>query len=228
MMSKRQIILLVAMMGVLFTTAFANDNNEAKKDRSDIRKERRIYFQENIKPKVDAQRTKLEASLSESDKKEIKRLREEIIKQRLMQNEFQSEARAARIKGDSFDEGLYDEIQAQRIVIENLMDQAKLVANKYRPEIDELVTDLRADLRDQLMEDRDEIRQRRDGSGQGYGPGRRGQGPRGANKNRSFGRGHDGEFGPMRGGFGRGGFGMPGARGSLDIVAFLLWDVERG
>jgi len=227
-MSKRQIFLLVVMMGVLFTTAFADDNKEVKKDRSDIRKERRIYFQENIKPKVDAQRKKLEASLSEGDQKEIKRLREEIIKQRLMQNEFQSQARAARIKGEPFDEGLFDEIQAQRIVIENLMDQAKIVANKYRPEIDDLVADLRTDLRDQLMEDRDEIRQRRDGSRQGYGQGRRGQGARGGNRDQSFGRGDRGNFGPAWGSPGRGGFGMPGARGSLDIVGFLLWDVNRG
>ena len=217
-MSKRQIILLVVMMGVLFTTAFANEGNEPVKDRSDFRKERRIYFKENIKPKVDAQRNKLEASLSDADKKEIERLRSEIIKQRLMQNELKSEARASRIKGEPFDEGLFDEMQAQRIVIENLMDQAKLVANKYRPEIDDLVSELRAELRDQVREDREEFRQKHNGSGQGFGPGRRGQGQRGAHGGGEFGRGqHQGA-----------GFGMPGARGSFDIVGFLLWDVNRG
>lgn len=223
-MNKKQLVLLVAMMGVLFATAFANDNNGVRKDRSDLMKERYTFFKENVKPKVDEQRNKLESTISSEDKKEIARLRSEILKQRLLENEFRFEIRESRIKGEAFDEGTWQELEAQRIVIENLLDEAKIIANKYRPEIDDLVSDLRGEIREEIQGKREEYRGKRDGSGDGYGKGRRGQGQEGSRGNRQFGKGHRGGHGGDQG-FG---MGMPGARGSLDIVGFLLWDVNKG
>jgi gas vesicle protein len=228
MMSKKQLLLIVVMMGVLFATAFANENNDAKKDRSEQIKERYTFFKENVKPKVDAQRNKFEASISAEDKQEIEKLRTEIMKQRLLENEFRFEIRESRIKGEPFDEGVWQELEAQRIVIENLLDKAKVIANKYRPEIDDLVSDLRGDIRDEFQEIRDENRPNRNRTGEGYGRGRRGDGPWDGKGDRYFGRGHRGEFGQGRGYHQGFGFGMPGARGSLDIVGFLLWDVNKG
>ena len=225
-MDLKRWTLLVTMIGALLVTAFANDKDEIVKNREDQLKERIAFFKENIKPKVDAQRNKLEPSISPEDKNEINRLRGEIIKQRLMENEFIFEARAARIKGEGFDEGLWQEIGAQRIVIENLQDQAKLIANKYRPEIDALVADLREDLR----EERGNIDPRWGGSGQGYGNDRRGHGNANGFNSRSY------RQGPQTGagtgpGFNRG-FGPQDFdhdfNGRLNIVAFLLWDVNRG
>lgn len=216
-MDTKRWTLLVAMMGVLLATAFANDNNANDDERAEFKREQWVFFQENIKPKIDAQRTKLESSLTTEDKKEISNLREEIIKQRLMENEFLFEARAARIKGEEFDEGLFLEIEAQRIVIENHQDQAKLIANKYRPEIDDLVADLREELRGD-MADR---RQSKDGSGYG----RRGPENKTGYGNRGNGPGPRGESGDgpgMSRGFDH------GMNGRLDITGFLLWDVNRG
>ena len=197
--------LLVAMMGVLLVTAFANDENEIAKNRADFMKERKAYFKENIKPKIDAQRTKLEASISAEDKNEIARLREEVMNQRLMQNEFVFEAHADRIKGKEVDEGLRLEIRAQHIVIENLHDQAKIIANKYRPEIDDLLEEInaqRGELEGPMRYNKGEFEARK------------GNGKRGAN-----GHGYEG----MRG---RGpGHGAPRDFG---IATFLLWDVNRG
>ncbi len=142
-MNVKKWTLLVVMMGVLLATAFANDENEITKNRADFMKERKAYFKENIKPKIDAQRNKLESSISDKDKNEIARLREEMMNERLMQNEFIFEGRAARIKGEETDEGLRLEIRAQHIVIENIHDKAKIIANKYRPEIDDLLAEIK-------------------------------------------------------------------------------------
>ena len=120
-MNLKKWTLLVAMMGVLLAAAFANDGNEINKNRADFIKERKAYFKENIKPIIDAQRNKLETLISIDDKKEIVRLREEIMKQRLIQNEFMSEARTSHIKGEEVNEDLWMEINAQRIVMKILL-----------------------------------------------------------------------------------------------------------
>ena len=205
-MDLKKWTLLVAMMGVLLATAFASDGNEINKSRADFLKEQRAYFKEHIKPKMDAQRNKLEPSLSTEDKKEVARLREEITNQKLMQNEFMSEARVSHIKGEEIDEGLMEEIKAQRIFIENLYDEAKVIANKYRPEIDELV----ASLKEEGKEWRGQMRQQQ---------GR-------FNENNEF-RGRNGQYGPRNFGDNRRGFG-PEPRRELNLVTFLLWDVNRG
>ena len=205
-MDLKKWTLLVAMMGVLLATAFANDGNEINKNRADFIKERKAYFKENIKPKIDAQRNKLEASISAEDKKEIVRLREEIMNQRLLQIEFMFNARTSHIKGEEVDEDLLLEISAQRIVIENLNDNAKIIANKYRPEIDDLLVELR----EEGKEWQGQMRQQR-GEFEGYGRfnGRRPMG--------------SGSFAEMGRGFG---YGLRG--GGFGIVMFLLWDVNRG
>jgi hypothetical protein len=239
-MNVKQWMLSVAMMGVLFATAFANDPDELRQRRSELMKERYEYFKENIKPRIDTERNKLETSLSADDKKEIARIREEVIKQKLMENEFLAEARESMIKGEGFKEGLWQEIEAQRIVIENLYDQAKLIANKYRPEIDDLVADLKEDLRDELIEQNP-----RQFDGRANRRGLRGQ--NGPGRGAMMGRGNGAGYGPcMQGGFGpgaRGGYGMgnhpgiglgpfggfgPGINRGFDIVDFVLWDVNRG
>jgi hypothetical protein len=214
-MNFRKWTLLVAMMGVLFATVFANDKNESANNRAEFIKERKAYFKENIKPKIDAQRTKLEASISEEDKNEIARLRDQVIKQRLMQNQFMFEAHASRIKGEEFNEDLRTEIRAQHIVIENLFDEAKIIANKYRPEIDDLLK---------------EIKPQRNGKGNPEGrnngefENRKGQGHHGS---KGPGRGEMMGRGPEHGGMmGRGP--RHGGPGELGIAAFLLWDVNRG
>jgi len=237
-MKTKEWTLLVAMVLVLLASAFANDNDEINQKRSEQIKERIAYFKENIKPKIDAQRNKLETSISAEDKKEINRIRVELIKQRLLENELFAEAREKRIKGEDFDEGLWEEIEAQRIVIENLHDQAKLIANKYRPEIDEMVASLREELKDQrenMNPQRDEFPGRYgrgQGRGYGYGQGRRGDGYGPGNRGGyGYGPGNQGGYGPgFHRGFGPnrfGGFG-PGMFGGLNTVGFLLWDVNRG
>ena len=212
-MNLKKWTLLVAMMGVLLTTAFAGDGNGF----NDFRAERWKYFQENIKPKIDAQRSKLESSLSSADKKEIAKLRESMISERLMLNELMGEAHANRIKGEAPDEGLFTEIRAQRIVIENLHDQAKVIANKYRPQIDDLLAVLQADkatwrqgMRKQAPEGR-----------QFNGPQGRGQRQQGHG---AFGQ--QGHHGPK--GMAKGPFPGTGGRHDLGVVGFLLWDVNRG
>lgn len=206
------------MIGVLFATAFANENNEATKSREDAWKERRAFFKENVKPKVDAKRNQLEASISSEDKQQISKLRDEITSQLLIQNEFFYEARASRIKGDEPDEGLMLELKAQRIVIENLHDQAKLIANKYRPEIDDLISDLRGELRG----NRDHMQARGGDSKEMHrkGKGERGHGPEAKN---------DGQGPGMHRGGPEGFEGMGPRRNAFtDVVGFLLWDVNRG
>ena len=233
-MDLKKWTLLVAMMGVLLATAFANDGNEINKSRADFMKERRAYFIENIKPKIDAKRNILEASISVEDSKEIARLNKEIREQRLIQNEFMSEARVSQIKGEEIDDGIVDEIRAQRIVIENLYDKAKIIANNYRPEIDDLLAELRE-------EGQEWQGQMRPGQGEFYGRqqfnGRRGMGPQFSETNgpgygsmgpQSSGQNGQGygsrgrSFGHMGAGFG------PGSQGGFGIVTFLLWDVNHG
>ena len=206
-MNLKKWTLLVAMMGVLLAAAFANDGNEINKNRADFIKERKAYFKEKIKPIIDAQRNKLETLISIDDKKEIVRLREEIMKQRLIQNEFMSEARTSHIKGEEVNEDLWMEISAQRIVIENLIDHAKIIANNYRPDIDDLLIDLR----EERKERQGQMRPQR-GEFEGYG---RFKGRRSLEL---------GSFAEMGRGFG---YGMRGG-GGFGIVMFLLWDVSRG
>lgn len=205
-MNFKKWTLLVTMIGALLVTAFANDKDENVKNREDQLKERRIFFQENIKPKVDVQRNKLDASISVEDKKEIKRLREEIINQMLIENEFFFEARASHIKGEAYDEDLMLELKAQRIVIENLRDEAKIVANKYRSEIDELLAEIdddRKEWSEQMRPNREEFR--------------------GRNKRNEYRGPHGMEGMDAKGrGFGH------GSRPELGLVTFLLWDVNRG
>jgi hypothetical protein len=208
-MNMKKWTLLVAMMGVLIATAFAGEGNEANKNRADFLKEQRTYFKENIKPVMDKHRNELEPSISAEDKKEVARLREEIIKQKLMQNEFMFEARASRIKGEDVDEGLFEEIKTQHIFIENLYDEAKLIANKYRPEIDDLLASVKEEGKEWRGQ-RHERSERFDGN-----KGRKGD--RGGNGR--YGRQHSGEMGH--------GFG-PEPRREINLVTFLLWDVNRG
>ena len=218
-MDLKKWTLLVAMMGVLLVTAFANDGNEINKSRADFMKERRAYFIENIKPKIDAKRNILEVSISVEDSKEIARLNKEIRDQRLIQNEFMSEARASHIKGEEIDDGIVDELRAQRIVIENLYDKAKIIANNYRPEIDDLLAELK-------VEGQEWQGQKRPGQGEFYERhqfnGRRGMGPQ-FSETTGPGYGSRGRnFGHMGIGFG------PGSQGGFGIVTFLLWDVNHG
>ena len=205
-MKTKELILVAAMMGLLLVTAFAHDENEITDQRAELRKERHAYYMENIKPKVDAQRTILEESISTNDKVEITRLREEIINQKLIENEFMFEARAIRIKGEAIDEGLKSELRAQHIVIENLIDQAKLVANKYRPQIDDLLA--------VIQEDRNENRPQTNAPKRSFDSRQNNQiqsGPFDPNS-----------FDPMDGNFGL------NQHHDFGIVAFLLWDVNRG
>jgi hypothetical protein len=223
-MKMKQYFLLVAMMGVLFATAYAGNPDETNKKRSELMKERYEYFKNNIKPQVDVERNKLDATLSEADKKEIARIRTEIMNQKLKENGFLSEARAARIKGEPFNEGLWLEIDAQKIVIENLYDQAKLIANKYRPQIDDMLIALRASLRDVSESKRPESGRMDGRRGQGDNRGNATGGPRhGKGDGERFGqRGQSGLGHGFYGGFG------PGSHRGLDMVSFLLWDVNRG
>lgn len=204
-MNVKKWTLLVVMMGVLLATAFAIDENEITKNRADFMKERKAYFKENIKPKIDAQRNKLESSISDKDKNEIARLREEMMNERLMQNEFIFEGRAARIKGEETDEGLRLEIRAQHIVIENIHDKAKIIANKYRPEIDDLLAEiktLRKENGSHMRYHKREFENRnRNGRKRSHGP----------------------EHGRMMG-LGSGN----GSPRDFGIVTFLLWDANRG
>jgi len=222
---------MIAMMGVLFATTFAKGNDDESNSRSKWMKERYTFFKENIKPVIDTERNKLEASISADDKKEVNRIREEIMKQRILENEFLFEARQARIKGEPFDEGLWQEIEAQHIVIENLYDQAKLIANKYRPEIDEMVADLRVELRETRQEERPNIGPGAgNNSDQRYGKVRRGDGYRDGRGVRGFGPGNHARNEFRNGahdGYGMHPFSGAWDRGRLDIVRFLLWDVNR-
>jgi capsule polysaccharide export protein KpsE/RkpR len=145
MMDAKRWTLLIAMIGALMVTAFAKDGNENDEKREAVMKARRTYFKENIKPKVDAQRIKLEESLTTKDRQEVAFLREEMVNQKLILNEFLSEARAWRIKGEEMDEDLSLEIEAQRIVMDNLFDQAEVIVGKYHHEIDVLLAELRAE-----------------------------------------------------------------------------------
>jgi hypothetical protein len=230
-MNKRQWILMIAMMGVLFATAFAKGNDDESNSRTKLIKERYTFFKENIKPKIDEQRNKLETSIADDDKTEINRIRENIVKQRLLRNEFLFEARQARIKGEPFDEGLWQEIEAQHIVIENLYDQAKLIANKYRPEIDGMVSDLRVELRETRQDERPGFGPRSEDSNRRYGKGGRGEGYRDGRGGRGFGPGNHtrNEFrNGAQDGYDMHPFSGTWDRGRLDIVRFLLWDVNRG
>lgn len=219
-MRAKQMTLIVAIMGVFFATSYAFKPENPQDQRSERMKERYEYFKNNVKPKVDAERNKLEQTLSAEDKKEVTRIREAIIKQKLMENQLLFEARQGRIKGEEFNESLWLELNAQRIVIENLYDQAKLIANKYRPQIDEMVTGLRSELREEMLENRPRANDNnaRPGRGERYGQGGK------------YGRGdgmHRG-FGPNQGrGIGIGGGFGPGMGHPLDIAGFLLWDVNR-
>ncbi len=222
-MNLKKWTLLVVMIGVLLATAFANDGNEIIKKRADFIKERKAYFKENIKPKIDAQRNKLETSISADDKKEIVKLRDEIMNQRLLQNEFIFNARASRIKGEEVDDDLMTEISVQRIVIENLYDKAKIIANKYRPEIDDLLAELREDgkeWRDQMRPGQDEFYGRHQFKGR-----------RGMEQNlpgsigSCFGSMSPRSFRHMDKGSGHG---FSGGGSSFGIAAFLLWDVNKG
>ena len=214
-MNAKKWTLLVTMVVVLMATAFANEKDVTKDERRARMEMRRDYFKEHIKPKIDAQRNEFETSISAEDKEEIKRLRDEIISQRLMQNELFFESRAQRIKGEEVKESLLQELEAQRISIENLYDKAKLIANKYRPEIDEIVADLREDIRAEFQDYRNEDGQldgRRER--QWRGPQGKGPGSPGGFHGRS-GHGNAWGFAPDR--FPR-----------MDLVGFLLWDSNRG
>lgn len=216
-MNLKKWTLLVAMMGVLLATAFANGGNEVNKNRANFIKERKAYFLENIKPKIDAQRNKLEVSISAEDKKEISKLREEVIREKLLQNEFIFEMRSLQIKGEEIDEGLYDEIRAQRIVIENLYDKAKIIANNYRPEIDDLL----AELSEEGKEWRGQMRgQKGEFEGHQRINGRKPMGS-GSFGDMGIGMRHNSHGNPGRH------FG-PGSAGGFGIATFLLWDVNRG
>lgn len=205
-MDMKKWTLLVAMIGALLVTAFASDGFENIENRNDQIKERKAFFKNNIKPKVDAQRNILEKSISDKDKKEIARLRAELISQRLMQNELFHDVRAERIKGNEVSEDLITELKAQRIVIENLYDNAKIIANKYRPEIDDLLEELKEDRKEWTEQMRSEGR-----SGEGRRPR---FGKRGPHSQEDL-QGRRIDFHGRR------------AEG-LNVVVFLLWDVNRG
>ncbi len=241
-MDTKRWTLLVAMIGVLLATAFASVQPSG--DQSDFYKERIKFFKENVKPKIDAKRQQLESSISAADKKEITRLRDEIKAKRLAQNELMFKMRESRINGETPDESNIEAMRSNRLAIESLYDQAKVIANNYRPQIDDLL----ADLRTEMQELRAEM-----GPGAGFGPGMMGgkpgfrgpgkgmgigpcmsgkpgagfgpgMGPGAMKMGRGFGPGfHKGNFG---GGPGSHGFGV-GGRGGMNIVSFLLWDVNK-
>lgn len=214
-MNLKKWTLLVAMMGVLLVTAFAIDGNEVNQDRIEMMQKRKAFFKENIKPKIDAQRKKLDASISADDKKEITKLRAEIVKQKLIQNELMFEHRKARINGEELNEDAFQKGRAQRLEIEKLYDQAKVIANNYRPEIDDLITDLKEEMRGQ---------QSKMGSKKGNS-GSNGMG-KGQMQHKSFGNNCQGKGQGSRGGMHRG-FGH-GSQQGMSVVKFLLWDENRG
>ena len=64
-MDAKRWTLLLAMIGTLLVTAFAKDGN------TEDRQAQKACFREHIKPEVDAQRVKLEKSLSAEDRQAI-------------------------------------------------------------------------------------------------------------------------------------------------------------
>lgn len=139
-MNLKKITLLVVLMGVLFTTTFANNKKRHPSQ------DRMSYFKEKVKPIVDSQRAKLEPSISNSDKQEISRLREEIFSQKLMEHAFISEVQSAKFKGEEVTDGDWLEIRVQQIMIDNLLDEAKVIADKYQPKMEGLLVSVNADL----------------------------------------------------------------------------------
>ena len=136
----KKITLLVVLMGVLFTTTYANDENKSSQ------RDQRTYFKEQVKPKVDAQRVKLDPAISDSDKQEISRLREELIHQKRMEDALISEARTTQTNGENIGEDIWQEIMVEQIMIDNLLDEAKIIADKYEPQLQKLVASINVDL----------------------------------------------------------------------------------
>ncbi|NJN24665.1 MAG: hypothetical protein HC819_01025 [Cyclobacteriaceae bacterium] len=202
-------ILVAAMMGVLLVTAMASDKTNDNDSWQDLRKERHAYFLEKVKPEIDASRNTLETSISAEDKNEINRLREDIVKQKLLESELRYELRNARIKGEKIDDALIAKLSTQHMEIENLYDRAKVVANKYRPQIDELLAGI--ELPRQNLNNSPRGRNYEQQGNRGQGQGRQGMQRNGNNPyGRSKGHGQ--------------GYGL---RGGFDITSFLLWDPNR-
>ncbi len=216
-MNLKKWTLLVAMMGVLLVTAFAIDGNEVNQDRIEMMQKRKAFFKENIKPKIDAQRKKLDASISANDKKEITKLRAEIVKQKLIQNELMFEHRKARINGEELNEDDFQKGRTQRLEIEKLYDQAKVIANNYRPEIDDLIADLKQEMRGQQSKMGSK---KGNSGGKGMGKGK------GQMQHKSFGNNCQGNGPGSKSGMHKG-FGH-GSQKGMTVVKFLLWDENRG
>ncbi len=225
-MDTKKWTLLVVMIGVSLATAFTSVQPSG--DQSDFYKERIKFFNEKVKPKIDAQRQKLEASISTADKNEIARLRDEIKNKRLAQNELMFKMREARINGETPDEGKIGAMRANRLAIESLYDQAKVIANNYRPQIDDLLADLRAELQELRAEMRPSGGQGPGmmGGKPGFGAPGKGMGPCMSGKP-GAGFGHGMGPGSMKMGKGFGPGFHRGGRGGMNIVSFLLWDVNK-
>lgn len=196
-MDTKRWMLLFVMVGVLLATAFAQENEISSVN--DVRRDdRREFFKEQVAPVISAERTKLDEVISAEDQIIIDKLRDQMLSHRMLLLELQCEMKASRLQGEAPDEGLMNELDAQRVVIRNTMRDATTIAEKYDAEIDALI--------ENVKEEMETLREERWGV----------NAPKGRGGNRS------GQMPPM-GMRSRG----PGGPNGLSSVGFLLWDTDR-
>ena len=164
-MNTKKWTLWLAMMGVLFATAFANDPIDGDDGLRNGRTERII---EKIAPVMDAQRAKLDAKMSDDDVTKVESLKKQLKDQRLMLHELNCEAGAARIKGEKPAESLRQEIRAQMTVIGNLYEDAEDIADKYEDAIEGLMEEVKAELQSMRGDGEKEFQGRRPGGNRNF------------------------------------------------------------
>jgi hypothetical protein len=164
-MDTKKWTLLLAMMGVLIATAFANDPVDGEDGIRDGRRDKMI---EKIAPILDAQRAKLDEVMSTEDQEKVASIKSDLKDQRLMLHGLNCEAGASRIKGEKPDESLREEMRAQMTVIRNLYKEAGEIADKYEDTIEDLMEEVKAGMQSL----------REEGEKDGAGPGFREEGRR--------------------------------------------------
>ncbi|GAB4345564.1 MAG: hypothetical protein OHK0038_25790 [Flammeovirgaceae bacterium] len=78
-MKKINYFWILGVISLLLLSSFVWNRGKKVRNNPELRKEARAYFQENILPVLKKQREKLESQLTEEEKKEIEKLRNEML-----------------------------------------------------------------------------------------------------------------------------------------------------
>jgi len=143
-MKMRYLPATLLFCSLAITAAFSQtDKPRHAHPKRELRAETQAYVQKNVLPVMQEQRLKLEKELSSADKKQIRELRSRMAAARKQMDSFREEFKNQRHSGtNGLTEVQREQMQRHHAEMKSIITEAHMLAQKYKPDIQDLYTEI--------------------------------------------------------------------------------------